>query len=135
VVKILTKETPNPIDIYVGSRLKQRRTALGISQEKLAEALEITFQQVQKYEKGINRMGASRLYQLSHILEVPITYFFDCYGGEDSYVLQEEQSSGYGKNASADFMKDLTTAINKVKNEETRQKILELIKTLTADHS
>ena len=68
---------PNPIDIHVGSRERLRRTLLGMSQEKLGQALDLTFQQVQKYERGVNRIGSSRLYHLSKILDVPIAFFFD----------------------------------------------------------
>ena len=68
---------PNPIDIHVGMRVHVRRTMRGMSQSKLAEALNVTFQQVQKYEKGVNRISASRLYQISQTLDVPISYFFD----------------------------------------------------------
>ncbi len=68
---------PRPVDVHVGCRLRLRRTLLGISQEKLAESVNLTFQQIQKYERGANRMGASRLYELSGILDVPIAYFFD----------------------------------------------------------
>ena len=69
--------TPDPIDIHVGSRVRMRRTLLGMSQEKLGNALGLTFQQIQKYERGANRIGSSRLYKLSHILDVPVAYFFD----------------------------------------------------------
>ncbi len=69
----------NPVDTYVGSRVKLRRTLLGMSQEKLGVALGLTFQQVQKYERGANRIGASRLYRLAQVLDVPIGYFFDGY--------------------------------------------------------
>ncbi len=68
---------PNPIDIHVGSRVKLRRTLLGMSQEKLGEAIGLTFQQVQKYERGANRIGASRLFELSKVLDVPVSFFFD----------------------------------------------------------
>lgn len=68
---------PNPVDIHVGSRVRLRRTLLGMSQEKLGAALGLTFQQVQKYERGTNRIGSSRLYQLGRILEVPVSFFFD----------------------------------------------------------
>ncbi len=68
---------PNPIDIHVGSRVRLRRTLLGMSQEKLGEAIGLTFQQVQKYERGANRIGASRLYDLSRVLDVPVSFFFD----------------------------------------------------------
>ncbi len=68
---------PSPIDVHVGSRIRLRRTLMGMSQERLGEALGLTFQQVQKYERGVNRVGASRLYDLSRILDVPISFFFD----------------------------------------------------------
>lgn len=68
---------PRPVDIHVGGRLRLRRTLLGISQEKLADSVNLTFQQIQKYERGANRMGASRLYELGNILDVNISYFFD----------------------------------------------------------
>lgn len=68
---------PSPIDVHVGSRIRLRRTLLGMSQERLGEALGLTFQQVQKYERGVNRVGASRLYDLSRVLDVPISFFFD----------------------------------------------------------
>lgn len=68
---------PNPIDVHVGTRVRLRRVALGMSQEKLGEALGLTFQQVQKYERGANRIGSSRLYDLSWVLNVPINFFFD----------------------------------------------------------
>ena len=72
-----TRGKPNNVDIHVGNRVRQRRTLLGLSQEKLASALDLTFQQVQKYERGANRIGAGRLYELARALEVPVTYFFD----------------------------------------------------------
>lgn len=70
-------DKPNPIDVHVGSRVRLRRTLLGMSQEKLGEAIGLTFQQVQKYERGANRIGASRLYDLSRVLDVPVSYFFE----------------------------------------------------------
>jgi transcriptional regulator with XRE-family HTH domain len=68
---------PSPIDVHVGTRIRLRRTLLGMSQERLGEALGLTFQQVQKYERGVNRVGASRLFDLSRVLDVPISFFFD----------------------------------------------------------
>ncbi|MFP6756792.1 MAG: helix-turn-helix transcriptional regulator, partial [Alphaproteobacteria bacterium] len=68
---------PNPVDIHVGSRIRLRRTLLGMSQEKLGKAIGLTFQQVQKYERGTNRVGSSRLFQLAKILDVPVSFFFD----------------------------------------------------------
>ena len=68
---------PNPVDVHVGARVRLRRTLMGLSQEKLGEAIGLTFQQVQKYERGANRIGASRLYDLSRVLDVPVSFFFD----------------------------------------------------------
>ena len=73
----MTKKTPNPTDKHVGSRVRMRRMMLGMSQEKLGDALGLTFQQVQKYEKGTNRIGASRLQQIAHFLQVPVAFFFE----------------------------------------------------------
>src|ERR1700761_7706748 len=70
-------DTPSPIDIHVGSRVRLRRTLLGMSQEKLGDAIGLTFQQVQKYERGANRIGSSRLFDLARVLDVPVAYFFD----------------------------------------------------------
>jgi transcriptional regulator with XRE-family HTH domain len=71
---------PSPIDVHVGSRVRLRRTLLGLSQEKLGEAVGLTFQQIQKYERGANRIGASRLFEFSRILDVPVSFFFDDMG-------------------------------------------------------
>ncbi len=68
---------PSPVDVHVGARIRLRRTLLGMSQERLGDALGLTFQQVQKYERGVNRVGASRLFDLSRILDVPINFFYD----------------------------------------------------------
>ena len=73
----MVKSTPDPVDIHVGSRVRLRRTLLGMSQEKLGTALGLTFQQIQKYERGANRIGSSRLFQLSQILDVPVSFFFE----------------------------------------------------------
>ena len=73
----MAKKLPNPIDKHVGSRVRMRRMMLGMSQEKLGNALDLTFQQVQKYEKGTNRISASRLQQISNILQVPVPFFFE----------------------------------------------------------
>src|SRR6185369_3833986 len=75
-------EKPNPVDVHVGARVRLRRTLLGMSQEKLGEAVGLTFQQVQKYERGANRVGASRLFDLSRVLDVPVSFFFDDMSGE-----------------------------------------------------
>jgi transcriptional regulator with XRE-family HTH domain len=78
--KITRRRVPgvsDPIDVHVGSRVRLRRTLLGLSQERLGEAVGLTFQQIQKYERGANRIGASRMYDLAHVLDVPVSFFFD----------------------------------------------------------
>src|SRR3982751_2918628 len=94
-VKIADAEaqrSPNPVDLHVGSRVRMRRKMLGISQERLAEALGLTFQQVQKYERGANRVSASKLYEIARFLSTPVAYFFEGLaetpGGEDSEAEQ-----------------------------------------------
>jgi transcriptional regulator with XRE-family HTH domain len=88
-------QRPNPIDIHVGSRMRMRRMALGMSQEKLAKALGLTFQQVQKYEKGANRMGSSRLQQAADVLGVAAAFFFEGAGGRPHQSDGGAQSSAY----------------------------------------
>ncbi len=73
----VAKDGPRPIDVHVGSRVRLRRTLLGLSQEGLGKAVGLTFQQIQKYERGANRIGASRLYEFSRILDVQVSYFFE----------------------------------------------------------
>src|SRR6201998_3918458 len=96
---MLAKKAPNPTDKHVGSRVRMRRMMLGMSQEKRGDALGLTFQQVQKYEKGTNRIGASRLQQISQILQVPVAFFFDgapvLAEGTPSEGLQEAPSPAY----------------------------------------
>src|ERR1700740_1618218 len=87
-------DKPNPIDIHVGSRVRLRRNMLGLSQEKLGEAIGLTFQQVQKYERGANRVGASRLYDLSRVLDVPVSFFFDDISTEVAAAAAGEQVPG-----------------------------------------
>src|SRR6059036_637834 len=77
IIGMIAKKAPNPTDKHVGTRVRMRRMMLGMSQEKLGDALDLTFQQVQKYEKGANRIGASRLQQIAHILQVPVSFFFE----------------------------------------------------------
>lgn len=88
----MTKKIPDPIDRHVGSRVRLRRLTLGMSQEKLADALQLTFQQVQKYEKGANRIGAGRLMRIARILQVPPSFFFEGLegGGGDGPTLAGE---------------------------------------------
>src|ERR1700704_5686768 len=128
------KKQPNPIDIHVGSRVRLRRMMLGMSQEKLGESLGITFQQIQKYEKGTNRVGASRLQNISTILTVPVSFFFDDAPGEQSSSpngMAEASSSNYV----VDFLSSseglqLNRAFVKISGSKVRRKVVELVKAL-----
>ncbi|MBE2191653.1 MAG: helix-turn-helix transcriptional regulator [Alphaproteobacteria bacterium] len=93
-------ESPNPVDVFVGQKLRSRRNLIGITQENLAEAAGITFQQVQKYEKGRNRLSASRLFQFSRVLDVPVAYFFDGFFASDTQIGIQE---GFAENEQEDF--------------------------------
>ncbi|WP_135080805.1 helix-turn-helix transcriptional regulator [Terasakiella sp. SH-1] len=141
----LPKKKPgeaNPIDIHVGSRLRQRRTLLGMSQGKLGDTVGLTFQQIQKYERGANRIGASRLYDLSRVLDVSIAYFFEDMPldiSENRYKSVNEQLSS---DVSAFEVDDLTRRETlelvrnyyKVTNPVVRRRLFELAKVL-ADES
>ncbi len=125
---------PNPIDIHVGSRVRLRRTMLGQSQEKLGNALGITFQQIQKYEKGANRIGASRLQQIANVLTVPVAFFFeDAPSGTQSVTgMAEENSTTYV----VDFLSSseglqLNRAFVKISDPKVRRKIVDLVKSLS----
>ena len=126
----MPKKVPNPIDKHVGSRVRMRRMMLGMSQEKLGDSLGLTFQQVQKYEKGSNRIGASRLQQISLILQVPVSFFFEGApappGGPSG--LAEGASPEYVTNflASSDGLK-LVRAFTRVPNAAIRRRIVDLI--------
>jgi transcriptional regulator with XRE-family HTH domain len=93
----MVKKAPNPIDRHVGSRVRMRRLMLGMSQEKLGDGLGLTFQQVQKYEKGTNRIGASRLQHIAHLLQVPVSFFFDGApnGGEQPHASADAPSPAF----------------------------------------
>ena len=92
----LADGSPNPVDVHVGTRLRLRRTMLGMSQEQLGEALGLTFQQVQKYERGANRVGASRLFDLSRVLDVRVGYFFEGLSASDQASSPVEVIRGEG---------------------------------------
>jgi len=132
----MTKKSPNPTDRHVGSRVRMRRLMLGMSQEKLGDALDLTFQQVQKYEKGTNRIGASRLQQIAHFLQVPVAFFFE--GAPD--VLGT--SSGLGEAPSpayvADFLSTtdglaLTKAFMRIKDAKLRRRIVDLVSQIAGE--
>ena len=127
----MAKKAPNPIDKHVGSRVRMRRMMLSMSQEKLGDALGLTFQQVQKYEKGTNRIGASRLQQISIILQVPVAFFF-----EGAPELPGSRGSS-GKDAPsptyvADFLATsdglaLTKAFMRIPDPKLRRRIVDLV--------
>lgn len=128
---------PNVIDGHVGARLRLRRTLLGISQEQLAESLGLTFQQVQKYERGTNRVSASRLYQLASILDVPITWFFDemeaetAAAGIRSTKSFAEEPGGYESDAmSRRETLELVRVYYRISDRKVRKKLYEMTKAL-----
>ena len=128
-------KAPNPVDKYVGSRVRMRRIMLGMSQEKLGEALGLTFQQVQKYEKGTNRVGASRLQQISEILQVPVSFLFD--GGPSGIANTDGFSEGSSPTYVADFLATteglaLTRAFTRIADPKLRRSIVELVEQIAA---
>jgi transcriptional regulator with XRE-family HTH domain len=137
VLEMSTK-APNPVDKYVGSRVRMRRNMLGMSQEKLGEALGLTFQQVQKYEKGINRVGASRIQQISEILQVPVSFLFEgCPSGTIS-------RGGFGEDASPAYVADflatsegqaLTRAFTRISDGRLRRSLVDLVEQIAARES
>jgi transcriptional regulator with XRE-family HTH domain len=131
----MATKAPNPIDKYVGSRVRMRRIMLGMSQEKLGEALGLTFQQVQKYEKGTNRVGASRLQQISEILQVPVSFLFD--GGPSGGATAGGFSEGSSPAYVSDFLATseglaLTRAFTRITDAKLRRSIVELVEQIAA---
>jgi transcriptional regulator with XRE-family HTH domain len=131
----MSTKAPNPVDKYVGSRVRMRRIMLGMSQEKLGEALGLTFQQVQKYEKGTNRVGASRLQQISEILQVPVSFLFD--GGPSGAVNAEGFREGGSPAYVSDFLATseglaLTRAFTRITDAKMRRSIVDLVEQIAA---
>lgn len=129
---------PNPIDIHVGSRVRLKRTMMGMSQEKLGDRLGITFQQVQKYEKGTNRIGASRLQEISCILRAPVSFFFDGLSGHDSPSMMPGFSEGERQDFAIDFLStpeymQLNKSFARIKDPKVRKKIIDLVKSLAEE--
>ncbi|WP_174300732.1 helix-turn-helix domain-containing protein [Caulobacter sp. S45] len=124
--------SPNPIDVHVGDRVRRRRRALGVSQEQLADQLGLTFQQVQKYERGANRVSCSKLYQIASALQASIAYFFE--GLPDPV-----RAAGVAEESPAAFVHDLpltpeerlfTGLLSRIDSRQVRKRLLELVKTL-----
>ena len=134
MIKRTTKSAkrPNSTDAYVGNKVRIRRKMLGMSQEKLSKQLGISFQQVQKYENGANRIGASRLQAISQVLEMPISYFFP----------QElDAAGGMGESAQSDYVSDfmmssegieLNRAFAQIEDPKLRRKVIDLVRTMAA---
>lgn len=133
-----TKGGPDKVDVHVGSRLRVRRTLLGISQEKLAHAIGLTFQQIQKYERGLNRISAGRLYQFSRILDIPISYFYDNMATETSGSgpgMSDTKQDGFQVDDTKDFMDkketiNLLRAYYSIEDENIRKDMLRFIKSM-----
>jgi transcriptional regulator with XRE-family HTH domain len=130
---IAMKQAPNPVDRHVGSRVRMRRILIGMSQERLGESLGLTFQQVQKYEKGTNRIGASRLQQISQILGVPVEFFFEGAPGPEAVIpFNPGMSDSAETRYVADFLStaegvQLTRAFVRIRDPKLRRKIVELV--------
>ncbi len=141
----LRSENPDPIDIHVGARLRMRRNLIGLSQEQLGKSLGLTFQQIQKYERGINRMGSSRLFQISKTLSVPVAYFFE----DMPSMLGTAAQPGFGEGEQAaldgaaapeqkndyDIMRrretlELVRAYYRIQDEKQRRKLYDLIRSM-----
>ena len=128
---------PHPVDVHVGSRVRMRRTLLGMSQEKLGDALALTFQQVQKYERGANRVGASRLFEISRVLDVPVSFFFE----EMSEETASLESTLPGAAAAEELERDpltkretleLVRAYYRITDPRVRKRVFELTKAIGA---
>jgi len=131
--------TPHPVDIHVGSRVRLRRTMLGMSQEKLGDAVGLTFQQIQKYERGANRIGSSRLYQFSHILSVPVAFFFEDMPSEALSSSSKSLASGMSDNDQSGLDQDpmarqetleLVRAYYRIQDPKVRKKLYELLRSM-----
>lgn len=132
------KGKSNPIDAHVGKRLRLRRTLLGLSQEKLGEAVELTFQQIQKYERGANRIGASRLFAISRVLDVPVGYFFeDMDSHASSFANADGSYDGLAEDAPSEEDKmakretlELVRAYYRIKDPAVRKRLFDLTKSI-----
>ena len=134
---MMAKKAPNPTDKHVGSRVRMRRMMLGMSQEKLGNNLGLTFQQVQKYEKGTNRIGASRLQQISSILQVPVSFFFEGASqleGSGQSEANDAPSPAYVSDflATSDGLA-LTKAFMRIPDAKLRRRIVDLVEQIAGD--
>jgi transcriptional regulator with XRE-family HTH domain len=130
-------DKPNPIDVHVGSRVRLRRNMLGLSQEKLGEAIGLTFQQVQKYERGANRIGASRLHDLSRVLDVPVSFFFDDMDPVRAPAIPAGFNEPPGEAFDSDPLRkretiELVNAYYRIGDQAIRRRLFDLAKALAA---
>lgn len=127
--------SPHPVDMHVGKRLRSRRTLLGMSQEKLGEAVGVTFQQIQKYERGLNRIGSSRLYEFARVLSNPVSYFFEgmeTAANESEYKSLAEDSGNFEhENLANKEVLALVRAFSGITDPKVRKDILSLVKSLS----
>src|SRR5262245_970422 len=133
---IAAKKAPNPTDRHVGARVRMRRKMLAMSQEQLAEALGITYQQVQKNEKGANRIGASRLQQISHILQVPVAFFYE--GAPDLHGSTDRMKDAPSPSYVSDFLASpegllLTKAFIRINEPKLRRRIVDLVEEIAGE--
>ncbi|MDC7683617.1 helix-turn-helix domain-containing protein [Asticcacaulis sp. BYS171W] len=124
-------KAPNPVDIHVGARVRMRRKFLGLSQEALADQIGLTFQQVQKYERGTNRISSSKLYEISHVLKTPVAYYFEGFGANET----EGFSESHSEQAVHAFLMsgegiELAEAFPRIRSAKQRRKVLELVRSL-----
>lgn len=126
-----TVETIHPIDLHVGARIRQRRKTLGMSQEMLADGIGLTFQQVQKYERGSNRVSASKLYDIGKALKAPPQYFFDGFTDEGvgEMTASEVETAVHGFLMTTDGIA-LAKSFPLIRGAKTRRRILDLVQTL-----
>jgi transcriptional regulator with XRE-family HTH domain len=141
---LYVKKAPNPIDRHVGSRVRMRRILLGMSQEKLGEALGLTFQQIQKYEKGTNRICASRLQQISRTLNVPPAFFFDGAPASEELIGEDGTVLAVAEQPSSTFVLDfiatseslhLNKAFARIQDPKVRKRIIDLVASLASDEA
>jgi transcriptional regulator with XRE-family HTH domain len=131
--KRVPKKQANPIDIQVGNRVRIRRMLIGMSQERLGDLLGLTFQQVQKYEKGVNRIGAGRLFEVSRILNVPIDFFYEGLSAPQPGLSEPENAPPVMEFVSSGEGLQLSLAFMKIKDAKVRKRVLDLVKSLAEE--
>ncbi|MFN7039205.1 MAG: helix-turn-helix domain-containing protein [Alphaproteobacteria bacterium] len=126
------KTIKHPVDEHVGAKLKSRRTLVGMSQEELGRTVGVTFQQIQKYEKGLNRIGCSRLFEISNVLKTSVSFFFEGLesNGSNNYNLQESKSNNLLEISNKEIL-SLVRAYSSIEDQQVRKKVISLVKSLS----